>query len=159
MRKLIIILSSIIIVAVFLFGASNFLDKEEYFGVYLDKDVYTIGEMAIMTVWNDSPYTVTYDYNYRFQIEIDGEWKNITANGIENYTINNSGINAEEINSTGMGVEAFVRSGDERIEVIDISKLEIGYYVFIQEVKQHKPQETPSVIVHTFTEEFEIKEN
>ena len=147
--KLVVIVSSVILVAVLSFSVAYYLGKEDDFGLYLDKDVYVVGENAIMTVWNDSPYTITYDYNYKFQKEIDGKWENITYRELEDSTIN----------ITGTGVEAIVHTGEERTEVIDISKLDAGKYVFIQEIKQHKPQETPSYFVHTFIEEFEIRQN
>ena len=147
--KLDVIVSGIIFVIVLSFSVAHYLGKEDDFGLHLDKDVYVVGEKAIMTVWNDSPYTITYDYNYRFQKEIDGKYENITYRELENSTNN----------STSTGVEAVVHTGEERTEVIDISKLGIGNYVFIQEIKQHRPQEAPSPVIHTFVEEFEIKQN
>ncbi len=147
--KIVAIISSIILVVVFYVSVSSFWGKEDNFGLYLDKDVYIVGERVIMTVWNDSPYTITYGYDYRFQIEIDGEWVNITDDVFQN----------NALNSTGMGVEAVVHSSERRAEVIDISKLNVGNYVFIQEIRQHKPQKVPPEVVHTFIEEFEIKQN
>jgi hypothetical protein len=160
-RRLVVFISSIILVVILLFSFSRLLGKEDNFGLYLDKDVYVVGERAILKVWNDSPYTITYGYNYRFQVEIDGEWINIT--NIGNYVINSTGV-GDEAKSTGHGVEAVILSGEERTEVIDISKLDVGHYVFIQEVKQHKPKipflvDDVSIIVHTFIKEFEIKQN
>ena len=118
--------------------------KENMFGIYLNKDVYTVGDKAIMTVWNDSPYTITYGYDYgndyRFKRKIGDEWV---------------GVHKDEktsIYETYMSAEAIVLRQGHRNEVINISWLEAGDYMFIQKIKQHKNQ----VVTHTFYEEFTI---
>ena len=145
--KRIATISILVIVGVILLSQTYYHSKEDMFGVYIDKDVYKVGEKAVMTVWNESPYPITYGYDYgydyRFQRKIEDEWVEIH---IDDET---------RIDETYDAAEAIVRSSSRRNEVINISWLEAGDYMFIQEVNQHKNQ----VVTHTFYEEFEIIEN
>ena len=146
-RNAVAISCILFIVGVILLTLAYYHSKEDMFGVYLDKDVYKVGEKAVMTVWNDSPYTITYGYDYgndyRFQRKIGSEWVEIHKD------------EETSIYETYDAAEAIVRSSSRRNEVINISWLEAGDYLFIQIIKQHKNQ----VVTHTFYEEFTIIEN
>lgn len=145
--KHIAIISILFIVGVMLLTLAYYHSKENMFGVYLNKDTYTVGEKAVMTVWNDSPYAITYGYDYgndySFQRRIGDEWVEVHKD------------EETSIYETYDAAEAIVRSQDRRYEVINISWLEAGDYMFIQKIKQHKNQ----VVTNTFYEEFTIREN
>ena len=140
-------ISILLVVMAITFTLVYYHRKENMFGVYLNKDVYTVGDRAIMTVWNDSPYTITcgYDYgnDYRFKRKTGDEWVEVHKD------------DETSIDEAVVVAEAIVRSSERRSEVINISWLEAGDYKFIQNVKQHRNQ----VVTHTFYEEFKIVEN
>ncbi len=140
-------ISILLVVMAITLTLAYYHSKENMFGVYLDKDVYKVGEKAVMTVWNESPYPITYGYDYghdyRFQRKMGDEWVEVHKD------------EETSIYETYDAAEAIVRSSSHRNEVINISWLEAGDYMFIQVVKQHKDQ----VVTHTFYEEFEIMEN
>jgi len=139
-------ISILFIVGVMLLTLAYYRSKEDMFGVYLDKDVYMVGEKAVMTVWNDSPYIISYGYyygfDYRFQRRIGDEWVEVHK---DEKTSVDEAVNV---------ANAIVRSSERRSEVINISWLEAGDYMFIQKINQHKDQ----VVIHTFYEEFKIME-
>jgi len=145
--KHIVTISILFIVGVTILTLAYYQSKEDMFGVYLDKDVYTVGEKAVMTVWNESPYIISYGYeygfDYRFQRKMGDEW-------VEVHKDEKTSID-EAVNVAS----AIVRSSERRSEVINISWLEAGDYMFIQRVNQHKDQ----VVIHTFYEKFKIIEN
>jgi len=140
-------ISILFIVGLILLTLAYYNSKENMFGVYLNKDVYKVGEKAVMTVWNESPYIISYGYyygfDYRFQRKIGDEWVEIHKD------------KETSIDEAVVVAEAIVRSSERRSEVINISWLEAGDYMFIQNVNQHKNQ----VLIHTFYEEFKIIEN